>query len=221
MDRPTTRERILDAAEKLFALRGFAATSLRLITAQAGVNLAAVNYHFRSKEALLEAVFERRLGAVNQKRLELLERAEAGPPPALERIVEAFVAPAFRMSAGPDGLSDALPRLLGRVYMEPGETVRNILRRQLEPVATRFGAALRRALPGLPETELLWRIHFSVGAMAHTLAGVEPLNVLFGGRCDLSDVEAIIRRLVTFIAAGLRAPAAASNSGSLIEGVAQ
>lgn len=213
-----TRERILEAAESLFAQHGFAGASLRSITARAGVNLAAVNYYFRSKEALLEAVFERRLGPVNQKRLELLEACEAGAAqPSLECLLEALVAPPFRMSAGPQGMGAALPRLLGRVYLEPGEAARKILRRQLEQLATRFIAAFRRVLPELPEVELLWRLHFTVGIMAHTLAGFEPLHVLSGGRCDLSDVEAIIRRIVEFAAAGLRAAPDTAEPGPLAQ----
>lgn len=210
-----TKERILEAAERLFAERGFTATSLRSITAAAGVNLAAVNYHFRSKEALLEAVFTRRLGPLNQKRLELLDACEARAGKRrlpLEGVIEAFFAPALRLGRELAPSGRHFQRLMGRMYAEPGEHVSLILRHQFAAVAVRFTKALRRALPKLPPVELMWRIHFMVGAMAHTLAGVEYLELFSGGLCDPSDVEGTIRRLGAFLTAGLKAPAAARRA---------
>lgn len=212
---PGTKQRILDAAERLFAERGFAATSLRSITAAAGVNLAAVNYHFRSKEALLEAVFARRLAPLNQKRLELLDACEAragqGRLP-LEAVIEAFFAPVLRLGGELAQGGRYFQRLMGRMYAEPGEHVGSILKGQFAAVAARFTQALRRALPKLPPVELMWRIHFMIGAMAHTLAGVHYLEVFSGGLCDPSDVEGTIRRLGAFLAAGLKAPPAARRA---------
>ena len=208
---PGTKERMLDAAERLFAERGFAATSLRAITAAAGVNLAAVNYHFHSKEALLAAVFARRLGPLNRQRLELLAqaRSRAGRrSPPLEEILEAFLAPAFRLHGDLAPAGPGFPSLMGRIYAEPGEHIRVILREQFGEIAARFTEALKEALPKLPPAELYWRIHFMIGAMAHTLAGSRALGLVAGGRCDPPDVEGTIRRLVVFLAAGLRAPAA-------------
>ncbi len=208
-EEPDTKTRLLDAAEKLFAERGFAATSLRALTAQAGVNLAAVNYHFHSKQSLLEAVFARRLDWINRQRLERLAAAEARArrrPPPLEDLLEAFVGPAFRLRAELGASAASFQRLMGRLFVEPGENVQAMLKQQFSEVAARFLPAFEKALPGLPPCDLAARIHFTVGAMAHTLAGTHLMQIFLGGRCDLSDADATIRRLVAFLAAGLRAP---------------
>lgn len=209
-----TGQRILDAAERLFAERGFAATSLRAITAAAQVNLAAVNYHFRSKEALLEAVFARRLEPLNRQRLEILDRAQARAgrrSPPLEEIIEAFLGPALRLRRDLAHSGTSFQRLMGRIYAEPGEHMQVILGAQFAEVVERFRPAFKRALPHLPPADLYWRIHFMIGAMAHTMAGTHILGLFAGDRCDPSDVEGTIRRLVAFLAAGLRAPARAAR----------
>lgn len=204
-----TKEKILDAAERLFAEHGFAETSLRMITSEAGVNLASANYHFHSKDALIEAVFARRIGPMNQKRLEMLDACEAeaaGGPLPLEQVILAFIGPVLRIGSDLAVRQAAFKRLMGRMYVEPADTVRKILIDQMREVVRRFTAAFRRALPHIPQTELLWRLHFGVGVMAHTLAGTYHLEVLSGGLCDLSDTEGIVRRMTAFLTAGLRAP---------------
>src|SRR5205807_225879 len=101
--RTDTKQRILDSAERLFAEHGFEGTSLRAIIADAKVNLAAIHYHYHSKEALLDAVILRRLAPVNRERLELLDACEQAGPPSLEAVLEAFLAPAFRLGRDPNG----------------------------------------------------------------------------------------------------------------------
>ncbi len=212
---PDTKQRLLDAAEALFAERGFAATSLRAITAQAGVNLAAVNYHFHSKEALIQAVYARRIVPVNQERLELLRAALARAgrrPPPLEAVLEAFITPALRLRREMGPKSAAFQRLMGRMFAEPGEHLKAIFKDQFAELAATFYAALRKALPKLPPAELGWRIHFMIGAIAHTLLGTNLARTLLGQASDPSDVEGTIRRLVTFLAAGLRAPLRPASS---------
>jgi AcrR family transcriptional regulator len=202
-----TKSRILDTAERLFAENGYAGTSLRSIIAAAEVNLAAVHYHFRSKEALLEAVVLRRAEPVNRERLELLDRCEreAGGAPSLEHILEAFLLPGFRI-AGEHGGS-VFVRLMGRVHAEGGVLPR-VLIKHFAPMMRRFFDALRRAVPDVPTEELFWRMHFSIGAMSQALRGADELAAMSGGLCDPSDREAAAQRLVAFIAAGLRAPVA-------------
>jgi AcrR family transcriptional regulator len=203
-----TRRRILDAAERLFAREGFEATSLRQITAAAHVNLAAVNYHFGSKDALIREVLARRIGPVNQERLARLAACEARAGerrPRVEEILRAFVEPVVELRADPEA-GEAFARLMGRSFFEPNLQVRRVIVGQMREVARRFAAALRRALPELPETELWWRMHFSAGALAHTLAGNVHLETLSGGRCDPSDVRGTTERLVRYVAAGLKAP---------------
>jgi AcrR family transcriptional regulator len=203
-----TKTRILDAAEDLFAENGVAETSLRAITAAAEVNLAAVHYHFHSKEGLVEEVFRRRLAPVNRERLEMLDRAEqnaGGDVPPLEAIVEAFVAPALRMARDPQH-GPLARRLVGRAFTEPGDLFQERMRRHFGVVRDRFQAAVRRALPDLPERDLFWRLHVLVGAMAHTMADSTKLRFLSDGVCDADDVDAAVRQLVHLGTALLTAP---------------
>ena len=208
-----TKERILDAAERLFADHGFAATSLRSITTEAGVNLAAVNYHFGSKDALIEAVFQRRIGPLNRQRLEWLDEIEAaagdGPLP-LEPVVEAFIAPAIRLSRDPER-GGFVMRLFGHTFSEPSEQISRMFYGQFQGVAGRFTAALGRALPDLPPEEVFWRLVFMVGAMAHTMALSEKLPRLFGDLCHESDPGTTMERLVSFLVSGMRAPVPATE----------
>ncbi len=201
-----TKTRILDAAEKLFAENGYSATSLRAITAAAGVNLAAVNYHFGTKEGLIHAVFARKVGPINAQRLAALgdlERKAGRRPLPLDAIVRSLVGPMLRAVQNPEG-SAAFRTLLGRAYSEPVLWI--TFAREFEEVVGRFTAALARALPHLPRTEIFWRLHFSIGATAHTLAAAPMLQRMSGGLCGHAGVEAEIDRLVAFIVPGLKAP---------------
>jgi AcrR family transcriptional regulator len=202
----STKDRILDVAERLFARDGIEGTSLRNITAEAGVNLAAVNYHFQSKDALTWAVIARRMGPVNERRLALLDECEAaagdGPLP-LDQVLDAFLRPVveiFRTHA-----KEFTP-IMGRIYTEPGDFVAKVYKEHFERVATRFIRAYQRALPDLPKVELLWRLHFAIGALAHTMGAAHLLRVLSDGQCDPSDVESTLKRMEAFMLAGLTAP---------------
>ena len=204
----STKDRILDAAERLFARDGIEATSLRAITAEAGVNLAAVNYHFQSKDALVRAVIARRIVPVNQRRLELLdacEKAAGDGPLPLEGVLDAFVRPVVEIYAS---RAREFTPLLGRMYTEPADFVEKMYRDHLETVGARFVRAYQRALPGMPRVELLWRMHFSIGALAHTMGAGRMLQIFSKGECDPSDVEGTLRRLEAFMMAGLTAPVA-------------
>src|SRR5260221_3140465 len=128
-----TKTRILDAAERLFGLKGFDATSLRDITTEAQVNLAAVNYHFQSKDSLIDSVIERRVLPVNQRRLEMLEAA--GPSPSVERILEAFMLPTLEAD-----LATVMP-LMGRVLTNPDQFVEWLAKKRLTGVSEKFIAA--------------------------------------------------------------------------------
>jgi AcrR family transcriptional regulator len=190
-----TKIRILNAAEKLFGEKGFDGTSLRDITTQAQVNLAAVNYHFQSKEALMDAVIERRIEPVNRRRLEMLEAA--GSAPAVEQIVKAFIDPLF----GDDVLC-AVP-LMGRVLSNPSQFFERVYKKHLVQVVQRFLAAMGAALPELPPQERFWKLQFMAGSMTHVLALSGVLPQMSG---EPLDREAVQRRLILFLAAGLRAP---------------
>jgi len=201
-----TKDRILDAAERLFSRDGIEATSLRGITTEAGVNLAAVNYHFQSKDALIRAVIARRVVPVNARRLALLdecERAAGNGPLPLEAVLDAFVRPVVEIK-----MSHAreFTPLMGRMYTEP-EFAERLYKDHMAPVASRFIEAYQRALPDVDRVEVLWRMHFSMGALAHTMAAGHVLRLFSDGQCDPSDVEGTLRRLKAFMIAGLTAPA--------------
>jgi AcrR family transcriptional regulator len=209
-----TRARILDAAERLVADQGIEATSLRAVTTAAKVNLAAVNYHFGSKDALIVAVYSRRVGPINQQRLALLDSAEAATGgPTLESVLASYIEPTLRLvhGAGKDG--QMVMRLLGRALYEPGGSVCQLMSDEMKPVLDRFSTALARCLPGLPMAELFWRMHFTGGALAYTLVQNDRLALLSGGLCDGTDIDGTCRRLVAFTAAGLRA-ALSADAGS-------
>lgn len=202
-----TKDRILDVAERLFGERGIPATSLRDITTAAGVNLASVNYHFGSKNALLDAVLQRRLRPINRQRLEMLDQVEARAgdgPPDLEAVIRAFLSPPF-LSQGVwgDGKQHFL-RLVGRVHSETNEDFRATFVKQFEKVIQRFTAALRRALPHLDEADVNWRVLFMVGSMAFTMSWAPTLVARGsdGGR----EPEEVLESLVLYAAAGMTAP---------------
>jgi AcrR family transcriptional regulator len=201
-----TKTRILDAAEQLLSERGFTAISLRAVTAGAGVNLGAVNYHFQSKKALIQAVFARRLAPLNRRRIEALDACDAraaGRPVSLEELLHAFLGPVMR----PDGAGAGFVQLMGRMYTEPSLDVRRIFSAEMGEIAQRFIRELRRALPELPPEELFWRLFFTIGAMAQTLGVGSLLRLISGGVCDPSDLEGIEKRLIRFAGAGFRASA--------------
>ena len=205
-----TKTLILDAAEHAFADLGFDAASLRHIISVAGVNLAAVHYHFGSKEGLIEAVFSRRLGPLNQERLQLLdaiEREHAGNLP-VEKVIEALVGPALRLARDPVKGGPVCMRLYGRTIAEPNESLQRLFHAQFGDVVQRFTAALHRALPNLPQAVLLWRMAFAIGAMAHLMCDPQKLKDLSKGECDPEDTDTAIKQLVSFLSAGIRAPAA-------------
>jgi AcrR family transcriptional regulator len=172
---------------------------LRDITTAADVNLAAINYHFQSKDSLIDAIVARRIEPVNKKRLELLEAA--GPDPAVEQILTAFMAPVLQVKA------DAVAPLIGRILSNPELFVERVFHKHLAPVSQRFIEALSKALPELPPSELLWRLHFSVGVMTHTMLWGRIFPKITNGVCDISDREALVDRTVRFVAAGFRAVA--------------
>lgn len=198
-DRLDTKTRILDSAEKLFGMSGFDSTSLRDITAEAGVNLAAVNYHFQSKDSLMEAVICRRIEPVNRRRLELLE--STGDNPTVDQILRAFLIPVILEL----NIASVAP-LLGRALADPSQFLERIFRTQFAPMAQRFAEALGRALPELPPAEIVWRQHFMVGGMTHLLMWRPYLKEMTGGLCDSSDRAALLEHAVAFFGAGFRAP---------------
>jgi len=202
-----TRTRILDAAEELFMLHGFEGTSMRSLTAKAGVNLAAVNYHFGSKDALVEAVFRRRLDPMNLARIAELEKLEATGNPSVEKIIRAFIVPSLRLVEDAAGGGRNFIRLLGRSYSEPAKAIRALIGQLYAPVMERYKSVLERALPHMPREELVWRMHFMFGTLAYTLAATDTVQLIAGCKPeDRYDARLLEERLAAFLMAGLNAP---------------
>ena len=202
-----TKEKILDAAEKLFVDNGFSATSLRAIIKEAGVNTASVHYHFGSKEALIEAVFRRRVSELNRERMEMLDALEAehGDRPApLEDVIRAFLLPVMRRHCA-GGVEEAIPKLMGRAITEP-ESFHGTIRAAFKEIAVRFGKAIARAMPGLSREEVEWRLHMVVGAMVFTVIAPRIHPGKARRFAWSKDHDEWTERLVRFLAAGMRAP---------------
>ena len=199
-----TKDRILEAAETLFIERGFAATSMRAVTGMAGANLAAVHYHFGSKEGLLSAVVHRRVAPVNQERLKGLDQLEArvgAGATSVEEILEALLAPVL-LQVSQDG--SGVPRLIGRLYGEPPSIVQPIIEREFGVLGRRFLAALSEALPEIPPDELSRRFQFIIGAMIHAVSFEAPTFLLPEAPSTSESPPLLLERLVRFAATGLR-----------------
>jgi len=206
-----TRERILDAAEELFAEHGIEATSLRAIVARAGVNLAAIHYYFGSKSALLAAVIHRRVGPVNQERLRQLEAYERRYRRVpLPKILDAFFDPMIELLTDPAG-GQRMLQLIGRLMTEPGYLAGEIVPQEFGPVRERFLAAFRKALPRVPEEELFWRMLFSIGATAQGLRLAPYVAQLSAGLVQAADPQRVIRYLKRYVLAGLKAASTGRN----------
>ncbi|MBI2380007.1 MAG: TetR/AcrR family transcriptional regulator [Gammaproteobacteria bacterium] len=209
-ERASTKTRILDAAEWLFAERGFAETSLRNITSRANVNLASVNYHFGSKKSLIQAVFDRFLREFCDKlHHELTALEQRGTPCALPQVLESVLPALLHIDTlRPNGAAIFM-RLLGRAYSETQGHMRRFMFEHYGNVMERFNRQIMMACPGLPPVELFWRLHFMLGSVVFTLGGGEALREIaqadFNERAEL---ESVARKLIPFLASAMQAPAA-------------
>ncbi|MBU3695886.1 TetR/AcrR family transcriptional regulator [Dechloromonas sp.] len=208
-----TRERILDAAERLFMAHGYEGTSMRQITGEANVNLAAVNYHFGSKESLMQEVFRRRLDWLNEERMRVLdayEKEAGGNPLKPSQIVDGFFGTLLRMADEDDHGGMTFLRLLGRTLTEPSEFIRTFLAHEYKPVMDRYKEVLFRALPEVPKAEIVWRFHFMLGATSYAIAGTDALRLVTDWQIEEEDstdrLDRLVPRLMSFLLGGLRAP---------------
>lgn len=210
MQQPDTRQRLLDTAEKLFAHHGYHCTSLRKVTAEAKVNLAAVSYHFGSKEALLEAIFERRLHPLNEERLNRLEEirttaAAEGRRPTVEEALRAFVEPTLHFRDSAPGARDFM-HLIGRALTEPDPAVRSIFFRLVGPLFARLFEVLCETLPDLSRNQVFWRLNFAIGAISRCTFLPEKLPEVPAGVEIEIKAESQIDMLINFLVAGMEAP---------------
>jgi len=211
-----TRERLLDAAERLFGENGFDGTSMRALARAAGTGLSAANYHFGSKEALLTAVMLRRINPVNELRMQRLEALEAqagGAPLRVEAIVDAYLRPVFEIRAAFIQRDSPSPWLAARIYSDPSQAVTKLKRELFVGVQARFLPALQRALPQRDPRDLEVAQQLTTGLLVHVLSG----NVSGSGLAGPDgghDYGRILCQLVDFATAGLTsAPATRPSSG--------
>jgi AcrR family transcriptional regulator len=198
-----TKTLVFAAAERLFAVHGFQKVSVRDITAEAGVNLASVNYHFGSKDALLLEIFRRRTAELNRARARMLHEASdrhQGRPP-VRAILEALIAPPLRW-LDPNGDRQISVQFLIRSRGEGTDEMREVLRTDVSHLR-RFADALLAARPELAPEEVYWRLHFVLGMIHNNrFAEFDRLHTLSEGLTREDDAEALIQRMVDFAEAG-------------------
>lgn len=215
----TTKERLLDAAQELFANRGISATSLRDITSKAGTNLASVNYHYGSKENLIRAVFERYLAPLNRSRHQLFDELQArmdrGESASIRGLLYALTAPCLRLwYENPDFM-----RLAGRLHTDPNDELRHeVLINQFSEIADRMSRISAVLLPKLSPSAVFWRMHFSLGAMLHAITNARDSFVLSRGTMQELDFRGLLEELISYCAAGLLAPPC-NSSGCRYDGL--
>jgi len=198
-----TRDRILDAAERLFSERGFDGVSMRELAIDGQVTLALVNYHFGSKDGLYRAVFERRIAPVSAERRTRLARVlgRAGPPASITEILDALARPWVELRGRPGGL--AYTRLAAREAGDPAEGKRGIVAELLDPIAREFMAAMRLALPALTPQRVNWAYHFFIGSLLLILANPARVKRLSGRGCEIENDDAVVGEIVEFFAVAL------------------
>jgi AcrR family transcriptional regulator len=199
----STKERILDAAETLFAQHGFGGTSLRQVTSQADVNIAAVNYHFGSKENLVNEVFRRRMDEMSGQRMARLRAAVEADPADLEGILAAFVEPPLAMAQDRHG-GGAFIRVIARAYAEKNDSLRRFLSEQYGHVLRAFAKAIAGCMPGLSKEELYWRLDFLAGALTYAMADFGMIKRPVG-MSEQEHRQRAARELIRFAAAGFKA----------------
>jgi AcrR family transcriptional regulator len=212
------RERIIEAAETLFASDGYDGVSFRDLTAAAGVSLSAIHYHFGSKEAVLSEIFARRASIMTLRRLDLLDaaRRREGEPPQLESILDAFLRPAFEVTHG--DRNELFNRLRARVALEHSSVTREIVSRAFDENDLRFIDALGGALPFLSHEDLHWRFHFLVGAMIYTMSDSGQLEGLSGGKCSSHQTDVALAAMVGNFAALFRSASLNQRASQKPEG---
>ena len=198
-----TRNQIIRAAEVLFARKGYAATSVREITEAAGVNIAAVNYHFGSKENLLIEILDRVVSPVNAERLKLLDELEAQDTPSVEDVLSAFLFPDLRILDELRRRDPELPRFVSRMYSEGSEFMSRVKGHQFGEIQDRFLAAFGNVLPHLNREEIEWRLHCVVGIVLYLFAGVDAPGV---GSLAGPDPERTLTRLLNVSSPMMSAP---------------
>ena len=208
MAQSETVERILDVAETRFAEKGFAETSLRTITSRAGVNLAAVNYHFGSKKVLIQAVFTRFLDPFVGGIKAALDRfEESDMTPGLEALIALLGQEALKVKPRGDNNIKVFMKLLALAFNQTQGHLRHHLKQAYGSVFSRYMNLVMQAAPNLPTQELYWRINFMMGSVIFTMSGFDALNAISDEDYGLTTtIEDTLNRLGPFLVSGMRAP---------------
>jgi AcrR family transcriptional regulator len=200
------RERILDAAEALFAEHGYDGVTLRQIATRAGVDVALASYYFGKKLELFQAVFERRAALLNEARRAALRACQekAGKRgPTVEQIIEAFLRPLeLHQETGDEGWRHYLA-LIAYINNSP-YWGRRMMSKLFDGLVQEFIEALRKALPDAREEDIYWCYHNLSGALTLTLADTGRIDELSRGLCRSADFEAAYNHMIPFMAAGFR-----------------
>lgn len=195
------RDRILDAAELLFAKGGFDGVSMRDIAAQAGVGLPLIVYHFENKQRLYRALFDR-FKTLLDARLTALHSPVAQGADPLEHIVRAFVLPVLQAQHSEAGLAYA--KLVAREVSDPREAERGIVAEYFDPFAIEFIRAIRTVLPRQDPDYAHWAYLYAVGALVMSV--FDPrIERISGGKTHTGDLEHKAEYLIRFIVAGMQA----------------
>ncbi|MCK5236145.1 MAG: TetR family transcriptional regulator [Deltaproteobacteria bacterium] len=202
----STKDRILDAAESIFAEKGFKGSSVRAITEKAGVNIAAVNYHFSSKTGLLEAICDRRLIPLNKLRSErikgiLSEAEKSKTTPRTKEVLRAFIEPTMKLKETEPGAKDFIA-FIGRAFNDPDGTARDVFLKFMKPMAELLYRALSAALPDMPKELLFWRLQFAMGAFGHTMQG-DMTGALKAFGIEADTKVSPLEMLLDFMTAGM------------------
>jgi AcrR family transcriptional regulator len=209
---PETPERLLDAAERLFAERGVDAVSVRAVNAAAGANVAAVHYHFGSKEALVEAVLRRRMDALGERRRGMLAALAIEPAAPARAVLEVLVRPLAELSADPHSPGRAYVRFLATLEGGGPET-RALLGVAFAPQFGPLDAALARALPDLPAPVRHFRLALVGSIVVNTLAEPEVAATTLRITDDPVDHTAVVDALLDTVTGALAAPAPPDHPG--------
>ena len=200
-----TRSDIMRAAEQLFAEKGFRAMTLRDVTREAKVNLAAVNYHFGSKEKLMLAVIRTRFEPINVERLKQLDAliAKHAPEPVpVPAIFDAMFRPLFQSASTETGVDYGLIQMIGRAITEPADFISTIHKELFTELSLRFIAELQRSCPHLSATAHHYRFFFAISTMIGSIIEQVLLENLSEGTLDPTDFDTLVEELITFTVAG-------------------
>lgn len=205
--RSDSRERIIDAAERLFADHGYAGCSFRMISKASGINQGLLHYHFASKQNLFSEIFLRYAGKVTERRMALLDAAETAAgdgPVAIETVVRCFVEPPLRLlQTGPSGQAGV--RIHSQLRHEPSSFALDLRRRAFGRSTRRFVHAMRLACPHLAAETVYWRFNFMVGCYLVVVSQSGRIEDISGGACSSQDIDGAVAQIVSFLVAGFSA----------------